>query len=262
MGIGKEEKPVLTGLRHCTTVLCGMLLLSLQASAQSGMASIFSGDLVKPETGVYAWYEVSERATGKKYLVRHAVVGEENVKGKKGYWLEVEIIPQIGFPTIYKILLTGPAADPKNVHRLYIREGNNKIEEITPETSATEETPTEEKRETLGTETVTLPNNTLQVEHVKVTRGDHSIELWLSDAIPPLGIARMQSEEGEMVLQTFGKGGPDGQSKLNLSAQSVAPSQKEPSSTAEVPATPPSDREQQTPEPPRKKNFGAKKKHE
>jgi len=201
--------------RACLWAAFGLIIVSCATPcrAQGILSDLMSGKLIAPRVGVYAWYTLTDRATGKKFFLRQAVVGDEKVKRKDGYWLETELVPEVGFPSIYKMLLTGPASNPENVHRLLVREGNGAIQEV--DVTAVEKAETRsEPREAVGVETLTLPAGEIEAEHYVVEEEGTKTELWISETIPPMGLVKMVNGEGELVLQRFGEGGKDGQSAL------------------------------------------------
>jgi len=126
-------------------------------AAQGIMSDLMNGKLINPEVGAYAWYSLKDTVTGREFFLRQAIVGEERVKRKTAYWLETELVPRVGFPSVYKMLLTGPASDPKNVHRLIVREGDGVVQEVVLDDvergGADEEVP----RMPAGTETIDPP---------------------------------------------------------------------------------------------------------
>lgn len=190
------------------------------ACAQGIVGDVFAGKLINPEVGVFAWYDLTDATTGKKFFLRQAIVGEERVKLKKGYWVETQIIPQVGFPTVYKMLLTGPANDPKNVHQVIVKEGEDPPEVMPIDTSAEAPIDTvKTKRESLGVEKVITPAGEIEAEHVVITGEDGGrSEVWIKDAIRPMGIVRMRSAEGELILRRYGSGGKDAESVLSPTA--------------------------------------------
>ena len=126
-------------------------------SAQGIMSDLMSGKLINPEVGAYAWYNLRDKTTGQEFFLRQAIVGMEKVNRKDAYWFETELVPRVGFPSIYKMLLTGPASDPKNVHRLVVREGEGAVQEVSLEEGADWKEEKELSREALGVETIALP---------------------------------------------------------------------------------------------------------
>ena len=189
----------------------------LGAFAQDGvMGDVMSGKLVNPSVGVWAWYEVKDTASGERLFLRQAVVGETKVDGKNGYWIETEVVPHVGYPIIYKMLLTGPAGDPKNIHKVIVREGANGPQEMAVDPSAP---PSKGlgtgDRKAAGKENMELAQGSVEAEHVVVEQNDKKTELWTSDKVPPMGIVKLVSTDGELLLQRYGKGGPDGESAMD-----------------------------------------------
>ena len=120
--------------------------------AQGLMGDVLAGKLVNPEPGVFAWYDLMDAATQRIFYVRQAVVGEEKAGRKKGYWVETEVVPQTGFPAVYKMLVTGPASEPGNVHRLIVREGRGPAQELPRPADSPREAAEATPRESLGKE--------------------------------------------------------------------------------------------------------------
>ena len=93
-------------------LLAALAVVGLRAPGQELLGDVFSGKLINPEVGVWASYELTDKSNGAKYFMRQAIVGSEQVKKKDGFWVETEVRPMQGFPTVYKMLITGPASDP------------------------------------------------------------------------------------------------------------------------------------------------------
>lgn len=209
-------------------------LFSPGASAQGVLGDVLSGNLVNPEVGQWAWYNLIDSATQKRYLLRQAVVGEEKVGRKMGHWLEVEVVPDIGFPTVYKMLLTGPASNPKHVHRVLLRQGNNPVSEMPLEPDAPVENGEAPKRNKLGKVDVETPAGIVEAEHIVIESGEQPIELWLNDDVRPMGVVQMRGPQGELTLRNYGEGGEYAQSRLNLFASTNPESVRRPSTRVET----------------------------
>jgi len=191
-------------------------------AAQELMSDVLAGKLINPEPGVYAWYDLKDAKTGDLFFMRQAVVGEEKVKEQTAYWVETEIVPQVGFPAVYKMLLTGPASDPKHVHRVLMREGDGAIQElpVDPEKPGEKSKSVLEsgERSSSGQEEVQTPQGPVKAEHLTVTNQGERTELWLNNDVRPMGVVRMVSSQGELNLRRYGKGGKDGESALSSPA--------------------------------------------
>lgn len=215
-----EEK---NSMRLLPSLAC-MFAITLSATAQGTFQDIMSGALINPEAGVYSWYELKDAKDGRKLFVRQAIVGEKEVAGKKGYYLETEVTPEIGFPIVYKMLLTGPATDKANVHEIIVKDGFQPPEKIALDTldNPPPDSP-ETVRTSMGMETVTTPAGELQAEHFTITQGDNKTEVWINDTVRPMGIVKLISSDGELLLSRSGTGGEDGQSALDRKAPEGEP---------------------------------------
>ena len=190
-------------------------VLAGTASAQDMMADVFAGKLVNPEVGVYAWYNLKDFQSDRTLFLRQAIVGKEKVNKKDGYWLEIQVVPQVGFPTTHKMLLTGPASDPKNVHKIVLQEGLEPPRALELPPDDTEEPgERDSKRESKGFEKIVVPQGSLRAEHFVITRGEDSIDLWMNETVRPLGIVQMTSQHGELLLSRYGQGGKDGRTAI------------------------------------------------
>jgi hypothetical protein len=244
-------------------IVCALFAVS--GHAQGVISQLLSGQMVNPRVGVWAWYELTDAATGEKYFLRQAIVGEERDGRKVGQWLEVQVRPQVGFPTTYKMLLTGPASDPANIKRIYYQSGNDPIQRIEPESLEPQETPENTQPEPVNQQTIETPNGPIVCNYYKLPDGT---EFWLSDAVPPMGIVRLKSPEGELRLERFGEGGPDAATALvteeDKGGSKPAPSDDGDTPAAEAPqeesprpanALPVMQEEESKEEKPSKKNF-------
>lgn len=233
----------------CTLVVA---LGAPAAFAQGMMSDLMSGKLVNPEVGAFAWYNLKDTGSGREFFLRQAIVGEEKVKRKTAYWLETELIPRLGYSSVYKMLLTGPASNPKNVHRLLVREGDGAVQEISLDGEERGGGDKEAPRELVGAETIALPAAEIEAEHYIVGEGDTKTELWVSDAVPPMGLVKMESSQGELMLQRYGVGGKDGQSALGPPSPTAETREEEEPVEEASPAP-----DEPTEKPAVRKNFGA-----
>jgi hypothetical protein len=210
-------------MRRVTMCFLLMMFLCLAASAQGVLGDVFSGKLVNPQVGAWTWYDISGGVTDKGEplqlgMMRLAIVGEEKVGGKQGYWLEMQYVPSVGYPSIYLMLLTGPASDPANVHKMFRREGTGKKEEIPVADSndaIAEGAKPEDKRKLLGEEDVKTPTGDVHSQHYEVAEGGDKLDIWLSESVCPMGIVKMNSGEGGIMLRNHGTGGNDGRSVID-----------------------------------------------
>lgn len=210
------------GTRRAGAWIAALLFLTGAAAPLAAQTNVFnevmSGSMVNPEVGLFAWYDVTDTASGTSFFLRQAIVGKEKVGRSQGYWLETEVVPQIGFPLVYKMLLTGPASDVANIHKIIMRDGPEPPEQMKPDSSMASAMGGglgEGSRKVLGTEEVATPQGPIQAEHVVIERDGQKTEVWTSDQVRPMGVVRLVSPEGELKLRHYGSGGPDAESAID-----------------------------------------------
>ena len=202
-------------MRFLMVMTC-ILLAAGSAGAQGVLSDIMSGALINPEVGAFAWYELKDNESGRKLFMRQAIVGEKAVDGKKGYYLETEVVPEIGFPIVYRMLLTGPATSVENIHEIMVREGMNPPENLPVDVlNPGGEDGGEGKRSSVGMEKLATPAGDLEAEHFVIEEGGGKTEVWVNDEIRPMGIVKLVSPEGDLMLTRHGVGGPDGESAMD-----------------------------------------------
>lgn len=204
-------------------LLFALVCLVPVTHAQGLVNDLLAGKLVKPEVGQWAWYNLTAAKGGKKYVIRQAIVGEEKVDRKQGYWVEFEIIPEVGFKMVYKMLLTGPASDPENIHRVIEKSGVDPAREVTVDSSTEGDIDDGSKRRSLGLENISTLDGIIRAEHYEVTKGDQQIHVWINEKVHPTGIVRIRSLDGEMVLRNHGEGGESAQSVITEQPLPPAP---------------------------------------
>lgn len=201
---------------RCLIVLACATLATAAVWAQGPMADVLAGQLVQPEVGAFAWYRVVEADTRAASFMRQAIVGKKRVNRKTGWWLETQVIAPAGQTTVYKMLLTGPASDASNIHEIVIQRGTNPPEHIrVDEAPPTTPVATDLPRTSLGMEKIQTRMGDIEAEHFVVGEPEApAMEIWINETIPPMGIVRVLSPEGELLIQRYGKGGKDGESAI------------------------------------------------
>jgi len=196
---------------------------------QGLVGEVLTGNLINPTVGTWACYNLTDVSGSQRFSLRLAIVGKEKVGNKTGYWLEVDVIPRVGFRSVSKMLLTGPAKDPANIHEMWMREGgkpavevplNDVVDEQADDASTTSKEP---ERELVGTEKIKILDGEVLAERYLLVEGDRKIEFWLNDKVKPMGIVRMTSPDGALFLRTFGDGGDNARSVLDLPASEFQP---------------------------------------
>lgn len=195
------------------------VLFSGAALGQGLVGDVLMGDLVNPKMGAWAWYDLSDARGEQTSVMRLAIVGEERVGLKAGHWLEMEVVPLVGYRSVYKMLLTGPASNPKNVHKVLLREGRGEVEDVPlPEEDGEAKTdePPDPERKLVGEEEIAVQADTkVKAEHYELVSDGKKVEVWLNEDVRPLGIVRMVSPSGELKLRAYGLGGQDARSVIN-----------------------------------------------
>jgi len=193
-------------------MLCGV------GFAQDMLGDVLMEKLVKPTNGAWAWYDLTDATSDQAFVMRLAIVGEERVEMKQGYWLEIEIVPLVGYRSVYKMLVTGPASDPKNLHKVLQRVGRGNAEEVPADKDAAkEEKPAPEpERKLVGEEEVTIRDGSVvKAQHYQLTRDGQTVDIWLNDEVRPIGIVKQVTPSGEFKLRNYGVGGQDARSVIN-----------------------------------------------
>ncbi|MBX7255830.1 MAG: hypothetical protein K1Y02_05675 [Candidatus Hydrogenedentes bacterium] len=225
--------------RLVIAIVC-MSAACVAAHAQGVVGDFLSGKLVNPKVGQWAWYDLIDSRGGQRYVVRQAIVGEEEVGNKDGYWVEFEIVPEVGYKIIYKMLLTGPTSDPANIHRVIEKLAPDPARELALDTESQKAAPEKSpKRKSQGMDSIDTLDGKVRAEHYEIVDGEKKVDLWINDQVTPSGVVRMRAPDGEMTLRNYGIGGKNGESSI-----------KEPPLSPDAPQTPrePKVRLNETPE--------------
>lgn len=195
-------------------VLAGALCVGVHAHGQSMIADMLAGALVDPEVGQWAWYQLTDESSGRTYHLRQAIVGEEEINRRSGYWVEFELAPRVGYTVVFRMLLTGPASNPSNVHRIVYKYGPEEARELPPEAIVDEERERRPARRSEGMDVVETPAGYYRAERYSVEERGRQLQVWINNDILPSGIVQLASPDGRMVLHTFGTGGEYAQSVI------------------------------------------------
>lgn len=211
-------------MRKCVLLAAAIFVaIASRGHAQGLLGDVLTGKLVNPEVGQWAWYELTDAKGKHAYYLRQAVVGEEKVGRKNAHWVEIELVPEIGLATIYKLLLSGPASGVKNIHRVLLKQGGENTTELPVDEALAAGPPGKQDREVVGNETVETQTGDLEAEHVRLSGEGPVVEMWLNDTVRPMGVVKLATENGQLILREFGTGGENGASRLDAAA---APAQR------------------------------------
>lgn len=212
-------------MRRIISMLAVMGVLSASAGAQGVLSDVLTGKLVKPKVGQWAWYDLLDAPSGRKFALRQAIVGKEKVGRKNGHWLEIEIVPDVGAISIYKMLVTGPASDPKNIHKIRFKQGSDAAVDVPVDAlEAAPEDSGNAKRSSKGTVMLDTAKGPIESEHIVIQDGSSTYQIWLNDDVRPMGLVRMDSPNGKLFLRDYGEGGESGMSKADLETAPAPPS--------------------------------------
>jgi hypothetical protein len=108
---------------------CLVLIPVFAAAAEPGKmpADVRLFGTFAPEPGAWSEYAILDKATGKRSVMRLAIVGTAG----DSYWYEVD--NRVGAESnIIKMLLKGDPIDPENIQRLVMKSGLNPALELDP----------------------------------------------------------------------------------------------------------------------------------
>jgi hypothetical protein len=201
-------------LRHVAVV--AFAFLSASANAQGGLSEILAGKLLDPKVGQWALYDLYDANDQLIVGLRQAVVGEEKVGRKTGYWVELELVPKTGLRRTYRLLLTGPADNPKNVHEVWTKtELDDPVQlELNKDTLEQIGGGKKAKRKKAGKETVDTEMGPIEAMHYIYTTDEGEVSIWHSEDALPTGLVKFTSENGTVLLRSHGTGGEFGMSTM------------------------------------------------
>ena len=167
----------------------------------------------KLESSVGSWAEFAMLTGGYPTgpFLRIAIVGEEEVDGKAGTWVEIWISQQPGSASqVYKILTVGDPRRPGALKRALFRWAGGAVNELPKEKLAMKE-PKARRRDAqcavAGTcaaeaidhppEAVQTPAGTFQARKREVReKGKTVARVWYTDDLPVMGVVRLDLADG------------------------------------------------------------------
>lgn len=208
--------------RFAAVVLPFLLLAvgAVPATAQGPVPEVVPKFFGKFATTVGGWseYAVTEAASGKKSVMRNAVVGKEG----EGFWYEVAITEGAS-RNVIKMFLKGDPNDPENIQRLIMKNGDQPAQEMPRDFvvlgrrmatsmfearsgSAVANQPNM-KTEEVGAVQVTVPAGTYAATRNRIVDGAGKV-LATYDFNPdvlPFGVVRSETEKVNIELVATGK---------------------------------------------------------
>jgi hypothetical protein len=187
-------------------VVLTVLGLALPLGAQMGMGPRMPNmnGVWHPVVGSGGAYEVAGQ-DGKKNQLEITVVGQEEVNGKPGYWLEMATAePRSGGTMYMKMLLAAADNGMASLRMVMQAPGQDPMEMdmnmpmINRRQPQTMPTDIRDKAERVGTESITVPAGTFSCEHYRMKDG--SADVWISDKVAPWGLVKTQGKDSSMIL--------------------------------------------------------------
>jgi hypothetical protein len=163
----------------------------------------------KPVVGSGAAYQF----TGKKEKANfaYAVVGQEQVDGAEGYWLEIRIDNQKmkgqmvmkelmvmngSQPEIKRLITQPPGRPPMEMPSSML----GMMKKHMPAATGGDEK-TGGVGQKIGTESITVPAGTFECDHYQTQEEGSTVDLWVSTKVSPYGVVKMVSSDATMVLE-------------------------------------------------------------
>jgi hypothetical protein len=193
----------------CTLVVC----VAASASAQFGHGGPRAPQIptpFKPVVGSGAEYHFTGKSEDADFS--YAVVGQEQVDGASGYWLEIRIAnaKKVKGETVMKELMVMNGSQPE-IKRLIMQPPGRPpmempesmigmIQKHTPAATG-DKGKTGGPGEKIGTESITVPAGTFECDHYRSQEEGSPVDLWISTQISPYGMVKMVGKDTTMVLQ-------------------------------------------------------------
>jgi hypothetical protein len=159
----------------------------------------------KPVVGSGAQYQMT--AKNGTMTFAYVIVGQEDVEGSTGYWMEIRLEnPAMGGEMVMKQLVVTGGQTPQIKRMIMQSPGRPPIEmpmgmmpgmgRREPASGPADTSPGEK----VGVETITVPAGTFECDHYRKQEPRGSVDVWISSKVSPYGAVKMSSEEMTAVL--------------------------------------------------------------
>jgi hypothetical protein len=160
----------------------------------------------KPVVGSGAQYQMT--AQNRTMSFSYVVVGQEDVEGSTGYWMEIRsenpemagemVMKQLVVlggdkPQIKRMIMQPPGRPPMEMP-IGMMPGMGQREQG----AGGRDTSPGEK---VGSETITVPAGTFECDHYRKQDPHGTVDVWISSKVSPYGTVKMSSGEMTMVLE-------------------------------------------------------------
>jgi hypothetical protein len=160
----------------------------------------------KPVVGSGAQYQVAMKDRTMHYA--YAIVGQEDVEGSPGYWMEIRSqgAEMPGEMVMKQLLVLG--GDRPQIKRMIMQPPGRPPMEMPmgmmPGMGRREQGPgggDTSPGEKVGTETITVPAGTFECDHYRKQEPRGTVDVWISSKVSPYGTVKMSSPEMTMELE-------------------------------------------------------------
>jgi hypothetical protein len=204
-----------------------LVLAASSAFAQFSAVPALPGKLSLP--GVGAWASYIQKTGAEQASINFAVVGEEQVGGKRCLWYEFTRERNSNL-SVVKILLPADEGSKGEIKRMIVKDGDDPAVEVPLDlfpSSGTLDNAGEfafdpnnldqardevagkgGRLEKLGEETITVHGKPLKCEHLKASDSEGGqAELWFCDEVPFFSLIRMRGSSFTLDLDDWGDTG-------------------------------------------------------
>jgi hypothetical protein len=143
----------------------------------------------------------------------YAIVGQEDVEGSTGYWMEIRtegagmpgemVMKQLMVvggdrPQIKRMIMQQPGRPPMEMPVGMMLGGMGQRGQAPRQAPGQGDTSPGER---VGSETITVPAGTFECEHYRKQEPHGTVDVWISSKVSPYGTVKMSSGEMTMVLE-------------------------------------------------------------
>ncbi len=159
----------------------------------------------KPVVGSGAQYRMTAQNGTMSFA--YVIVGKEDVEGNTGHWMEIRsenpgmpgemvmkqlIVTGGDKPQIKRMIMQMPGRPPMEMPMGMLGMGQRE-----QATGADDTSPGVK----VGVETITVPAGTFVCDHYRKQEPRGTVDVWISDKVPPYGMVKMSSAEMTTVLE-------------------------------------------------------------
>jgi hypothetical protein len=159
----------------------------------------------KPVVGAGAQYHVTAKKGTTTFT--YVIVGQENVEGNTGYWMEIRSEnPRMPGEVVMKQLLVMGGQKPQIKRMIMQLPGQPPTEmpmAMMPGMGRLEQGPGAGDTSPgvkVGVDTITVPAGTFECDHYRKQEPRGTVDAWMSTKVSPYGMVKMSSEEITMEL--------------------------------------------------------------